>query len=228
MRSFRLPSSTLVMSYLRSGIEKSATLGKAKSAAFHLTQIEIESAAFVVTFIIALCAVLTLYVHKRQRHAVRVSAHQFEQARAARVARVELSACRQSVADADSALERLQELRVDNLVSARRQLRLSRSSFPNDDHLYRSHQSLLRAFDGACLAAHDHIAALHRVVPLAAVHSPAAFKPDVIGALVDAESSFDRVLHDSKILLEEAEQLLASIKTDFENLPGPPDRPARP
>jgi hypothetical protein len=46
--------------------------------------------------------------------------------------------------------------------------------------------------------------------------------------LLSADSNFDRILHDNKILLEEAEQLLALIRADFETLPGPPDVLARP
>jgi hypothetical protein len=209
-------------------LKKVILRGEAKDAAFHLTQIEIAAAAFTATFVIASCALLTLYIHRRQRRSATAVAHQFEQARAARVALAELSACGPSVADAGSALVRLQKLRVDNFISDHRKLRLTRSDIANNDHLYRSHQSLLGAFDATCVVARDHIAVLREVVPLAAVQRPTIFNPDVVRALVGAESSFDRILHDNSTLLEEADRLLASIRADFDNLPGLPGGPASP
>jgi hypothetical protein len=233
-RSLRLPSLTSAMSYLlptagaswNTGLSKAIIPGPAKDAAFHVTPIEIGGTSLVGTFIIAGCAALTLYQHRRQRRAAEQRSHQFELVKAAKVAWAELLACRPSVADADSALVRLQKFRADNLISAHRELRLSRSSFGNDDHLYKSYNSLLRGFEGLCQAARDHITALRRVEPLAAAYNPATYNAHVIRALLDADSSFDRILNDNKILLEEVEQRLTSIKTDFDCLPGPADRPA--
>jgi hypothetical protein len=207
-------------------LAKMAALGGAAHTGFHWTQLE-TVVGICASCVMAAIAVLTFYDRIRRR---RRSSDRFAQARAAKHAQDELSAVKGAIIDADRELARLAAFRMGHSILPYRELRLPRGSFASDKRLFEAHQERLSSFDGACRAALGHITEFHRLVPDAERHDPTAFRPDVMQALVSAESAFKRILEGERIPLQEAEQLIAPIKSDFpgEESPGQPGRTVPP
>jgi hypothetical protein len=192
------------------------------SKSFRLTTLEVASVTAVLVLVATVYAVRTYYSRARERQEDDRAQDPFERAKSAQAATAELASYRDSVADADRALQRIEEFRRARSIAASRKIALSKDVFAGDKLQYESYGQLQRSLDSACSSILNGLDHLKLLLPLAAAHDPNTFSSDLLNALVVVDQAIRRLVRDKGMPLEEAERIVRQASNVTFNIATPP------